>query len=201
MIAPDWIRGIHQRIAGELFPDWAGSFRHTDVQVGTHMPPQGFNVPVYVSNFCLDLAERMCHVSGLESIADLLAWVDWRFQWIHPFKDFNGRVGRILLVALCYKLGLPPINPAADDELTKPVKTKNMFPWAFCTTPNHAAGEIRAIGCALTKVAHQSSIPHDDALRHGSAQPMICTSHRVYPNSSLCEPSLASFNRSSPDFR
>jgi Fic family protein len=38
--------------------------------------------------------------------------VDWRFQWIHPFKDFNGRVGRILLVALAYKLGLPPIDPA-----------------------------------------------------------------------------------------
>lgn len=42
-------------------------------------------------------------------------WADWRFQWIHPFKDFNGRVGRILLVALCYKLNLPPANPAADD--------------------------------------------------------------------------------------
>jgi len=119
MIDPDWIRSIHQNIAGELFPDWTGSFRHTDVQVGTHMPPQGFNVPIHVSNFCLDLAERMRHVSGLESIANLLAWVDWRFQWIHPFKDFNGRVGRILLVALCYKLGLPPINPAADDEQTK----------------------------------------------------------------------------------
>ena len=119
MIAPEWISGIHQRIAGELFPDWAGSFRHTDVQVGTHLPPQGFNVPIHVSNLCLDLAERMRHVSGLESIANLLAWVDWRFQWIQPFKDFNGRVGRILLVALCYKLGLPPINPAADDEPAK----------------------------------------------------------------------------------
>ncbi len=97
MINPEWIRGIHQRIAGELFPDWAGSFRHTDVQVGTHLPPQGFNVPIHVSNLCLDLAERMRHVSGLESIANLLAWVDWRFQWIHPFKVFNGRVGRILM--------------------------------------------------------------------------------------------------------
>lgn len=45
-----------------------------------------------------------------------MAWADWRFQWIHPFKDFNGRVGRILLVALCFKLNLPPANPAADDD-------------------------------------------------------------------------------------
>lgn len=31
----------------------------------------------------------------------------------YPFKNFNGRVGRILLVALACKLGLPPMDPAA----------------------------------------------------------------------------------------
>jgi hypothetical protein len=36
-----------------------------------------------------------------------------------PLKDFNGRIGRILLVALAYKLALPPIDPAATDEATK----------------------------------------------------------------------------------
>ena len=111
-ITPEWIRRIHGRIAGELFPDWAGRFRTTDVQVGTHLPPPGFEVPVRVNDFCLDLGERLRHLGGAVSIAELLAWTDWRFQWIHPFKDFNGRVGRILLVALCYKLGLPPLDPA-----------------------------------------------------------------------------------------
>jgi fido (protein-threonine AMPylation protein) len=114
-ITPEWICAIHRQIAGELFPDWAGRFRNTDVQVGTHLPPRAFEVPVQVRNYCLDLAERLHHLPGVESIADFLAWADWRFQWIHPFKDFNGRVGRILLVALSYKLNLPPINPAAGD--------------------------------------------------------------------------------------
>lgn len=118
-ITPDWIREIHRQVAGELFPDWAGRFRSGDVQVGTHFPPDGFDVPVHVANFCLDLDERLRHLSGSESIAELLAWTDWRFQWIHPFKDFNGRVGRILLVALCYKLGLPPIDPAVVGESEK----------------------------------------------------------------------------------
>jgi Fic family protein len=67
----------------------------------------------------VNLAERLRHLSGVESIANLLAWADWRFQWIHPFKDFNGRVGRILLVALSYKLGLPPIDPAAAEASGK----------------------------------------------------------------------------------
>jgi fido (protein-threonine AMPylation protein) len=111
-ITPDWLRELHRRIAGELFPDWAGRFRTTDVQVGTHFPPPAHALAVHVRDFCLDLEERLRHLAGAESISDLLAWVDWRFQWIHPFKDFNGRVGRILLVALAYKLGLPPPDPA-----------------------------------------------------------------------------------------
>jgi fido (protein-threonine AMPylation protein) len=38
-ITPEWICAIHRRIAGELFPDWAGRFRSTDVQMGSHLPP------------------------------------------------------------------------------------------------------------------------------------------------------------------
>lgn len=114
-ISSDWIRGIHWQIAGALFPDWAGRFRTTEVQVGTLLPPAPHAVAVHVENYCRDLAERLKHVDDAESVATLLAWADWRFQWIHPFKDFNGRVGRILLVALGYKLNLPPVNLAADD--------------------------------------------------------------------------------------
>lgn len=112
----DWLRDIHRRIAGDLFPDWAGRFRATDVQVGTHLPPSAHDVPVRIRDFCLDLEEQLRHVGDAESVADLLAWADWRFQWIHPFKDFNGRVGRILLVAIGFRLGLPPVDPAAAND-------------------------------------------------------------------------------------
>lgn len=84
--------------------------------MGTHSPPPGHEVAVYIRNFCLDLEERLLHLEGAVSIVGLLAWMDWRFQWIHPFKDFNGRAGRILLVALGYKLGLPPVDPAASES-------------------------------------------------------------------------------------
>ncbi|MCX8086446.1 MAG: Fic family protein [Rhodocyclaceae bacterium] len=114
-ISSGWIRALHQQIAGDLFPEWAGRFRTVEVQVGTHFPPAPHTVALHVENFCRDLAERIKHVESAESIAKLLAWADWRFQWIHPFKDFNGRVGRILLVALCYKLNLPPVSPAVDE--------------------------------------------------------------------------------------
>jgi len=74
---------------------------------------------VLVRLFCDDLAERLRHLGAgtLGGIADLLAWADWRFQWIHPFMDFNWRIGRILLVALIHRIGLPPLDtvqPAPD---------------------------------------------------------------------------------------
>ena len=55
----------------------------------------------------------------LEAIAELLAWSDWRFQWIHPFKDFNGRIGRVLLAALLYKLALPHVETAPTDSAAR----------------------------------------------------------------------------------
>lgn len=39
----------------------------------------------------------------------------WRFQWIHPFKDFNGHIGRVLLAAMLYKLALPHVETAPAD--------------------------------------------------------------------------------------
>lgn len=113
-LTPETLRAFHRRIAGSLFPDWAGTWRTTEVQVGSHCPPPPHDVPMQIRNFCLDLQERLRHVDDASSIAALLAWADWRFQWIHPFKDFNGRVGRVLLVALTYLLGLPPVDPASS---------------------------------------------------------------------------------------
>ncbi len=115
-ISPEWICDIHRRVAGELFPEWAGRFRTAHVQVGTHLPPPPYEVAIHIKNLCLDLEERQRHLGGAASVAELLAWVDWRFQWVHPFKDFNGRVGRILLSALTFKLGLPPVDPSPDES-------------------------------------------------------------------------------------
>lgn len=117
IITPDWLCQRHRELAGGLFPEWAGRFRMTDVKVGTLEPPAYYKVPLLVRSFCDDLAERLRHVDddNLPDIAAFLAWVDWRFQWVHPFKDFNGRIGRLMLAALLYKLALPPVETAPTD--------------------------------------------------------------------------------------
>lgn len=113
-ITSEWLCLRHRELAGALFPDWAGRFRDRNVQVGQHQPPPFYEVPVHMRLFCDDLAERLGHVQSgepdLRMIAELLAVADGRFQSIHPFRDFNGRVGRILLVTLIHILGLPPVD-------------------------------------------------------------------------------------------
>jgi type I restriction-modification system DNA methylase subunit/fido (protein-threonine AMPylation protein) len=120
-ITSEWLCLRHKRLAGHLYPEWAGRFRDVNVQVGAHVPPPFYEVPVHMRTFCDDLAERLTHNPGatVSSAAAFLAWADWRFQWIHPFKDFNGRIGRVLLAALLYKLGLPHVETAPLEALTR----------------------------------------------------------------------------------
>lgn len=86
------------------------------MEVGQHTPPPYYEVPTFMRLFCDDLRERLRNLSpeevDVQELAALLAWVDWRFQWIHPFKDFNGRIGRVLLAALLYKLALLHVETA-----------------------------------------------------------------------------------------
>ena len=117
VINSEWLCLRHKRLAGHLFPDWAGRFRDVNVQVGSHTPPPYYEVPIHMRQFCDDLSARLLHLNqeSVANCAELLAWADWRFQWIHPFKDFNGRIGRVLLAALLYKLGLPHVETAPID--------------------------------------------------------------------------------------
>lgn len=111
------IQWCFNRVSQEILAQHSGWFRITDVKVGTLEPPAYYKVPLLVQSFCNDLAERLRHVDAdnLSEIAAFLAWVDWRFQWVHPFKDFNGRIGRLMLAALLYKLALPPVETAPTD--------------------------------------------------------------------------------------
>ena len=121
IVTSEWLCVRHKHLAGHLFPDWAGRFRDVNVQVGAHTPPPYYEVPILMRQFCDDLSARLLHLNqeSVANCAELLAWADWRFQWIHPFKDFNGRIGRVLLASLLYKLTLPHVETAPADPAAR----------------------------------------------------------------------------------
>lgn len=113
-ITPDLICSIHKKGFGFIFPDWAGKYRTIEVTVGEYEPPHYSKIAVLVKNLCDDLEERLKHIPSpkdeegfLAEVISLLAWFQHRFVWIHPFKDYNGRVARLLTNLLALNLGLP----------------------------------------------------------------------------------------------
>lgn len=113
-----FILRIHQEICGDLVPSISGQWRQVDVQVGTHIAPPFYEVPMLMRNFCLDLrAQRQATVSD-DNLIELLAFAEGRLLSIHPFQDFNGRVTRLFLSELGARLEIPEVDlaPSPGEE-------------------------------------------------------------------------------------
>lgn len=132
-VKPTLIRDIHQVGFGFIFPDWAGKFRTVDVTVGEYEPPHYSKISVLIKNLCDDLEERLKHIPSIKDeerflaeVISFLAWFQHRFVWIHPFKDYNGRVARLLTNLLALNLGLPILSIKAETGQDRNVYIKAM---------------------------------------------------------------------------
>lgn len=115
-ITPVLIKKLHQVGFAWIFPKAGGKFRNIEVRISNHIPPKYYLVPEQIKNFCKDIKTRLKHLpdisqSGfLNELIGFLAWVHHRFLWIHPFQDYNGRIGRLLINIILLNLELPPIE-------------------------------------------------------------------------------------------
>ena len=121
-ITPFFIKKLHKVGFAWIFPKESGSFRKVEVTVSDHVPPKYYLVPQFIDSYCKDLAERLKHLptlnqaNFLEELIHFLAWAHHRFLWIHPFKDYNGRIGRLLINIILLNLDLPPIELKVETE-------------------------------------------------------------------------------------
>ena len=121
----DLLLELHRRICTDLTPDMAGRWRLRDVRVGEHQAPQHWQVPVLMHDYAADLDVRLASLddNSSEQIIDDLTFAEGRLLHVHPFEDFNGRVSRLFLIELLYRLNLPVIDPAASS----PEETRRYF--------------------------------------------------------------------------
>jgi len=82
----------------------AGNYRRHAVRiVGSNVPTANYlKVPVLMTNIMKDT------VWGEKDVIGFAACIHSRFEQIHPFSDGNGRIGRLLLVAILLKKGFAP---------------------------------------------------------------------------------------------
>ena len=55
-----------------------------------------------------EMAKLLAWWKGAEKTLENLLDLHVRFEWIHPFQDGNGRVGRLILLKECLKYGITP---------------------------------------------------------------------------------------------
>jgi len=92
------ITDMHRAMFEPLL-DWAGSTRTEDCGPGAKLFVPWWGVRIALRNFQDDFALWLTQVGSnpsLEQIVGVVADAHHRFQWIHPFRDTNGRTGRVL---------------------------------------------------------------------------------------------------------
>jgi len=98
----DHLFKLHLLLADEVMDQGsAGAYRSIAVQVGNHVPP----APNDVSPLMFELLEWWNSAS--QSLSPVLssAILHYRFEYIHPFADGNGRTGRALALWDLYRRG------------------------------------------------------------------------------------------------
>lgn len=95
------------RLASSMRIDRPGTYRQHNVIIrnSAHVPPSAENVPSMIQTLCDYL--NMHHLDMDPIDAACLAL--WRINWIHPFRDGNGRTARAAtrhVIAVCYKLNI-----------------------------------------------------------------------------------------------
>ena len=97
---------LHKMLIGNIDDGIAGRFRtqHEYVRVGTHIAP----APEHVERM---LQAALVEYSSEQSryFLERIARFHLEFEYIHPFCDGNGRIGRVLVNYHLMHLGFPPI--------------------------------------------------------------------------------------------
>jgi Fic family protein len=118
---PDLILELN-RIAIQGIRRSAGQFRQLPVEISNtpHLPPKHEAVPQLVSEMCDYVnGNWRKHNDNADDAIHISAYLMWRVNWIHPFRDGNGRTSRAMsYLALCTRLGrLVPGTPTIADQI------------------------------------------------------------------------------------
>lgn len=111
----DVILSLHKMLISNIRDEIAGRFRIKDewVRVGDHIAPNPIEITERLQKV---LTEYNSDAS--ESIIKRIAKFHLNFEYIHPFCDGNGRIGRLLNNYLLIRGGYVPINIKFIDRAT-----------------------------------------------------------------------------------
>lgn len=102
---------MHKIWLGKIY-EWAGQYRQVNVSKGEFPFASAKQIPSLMSGFEKGPLKKYtpCRFSTHEDIARAIAIVHTEIVLIHPFREGNGRVARILSTLMALQAGLPPLD-------------------------------------------------------------------------------------------
>jgi len=94
------------------FFTWAGAYRTVNIAKGGFMFAAAMHIPELMRQFENDQLARLtpCCFKQIEDVVAALAEVHVELVLIHPFREGNGRIARLLSVLMGFQAGLPPLD-------------------------------------------------------------------------------------------
>lgn len=140
------ILSLHKMLISNISDDIAGRFRRDNeyVRVGSHIAPAPKEV--------IKLLEKMLaeyNAASHENIIKRIAKLHLTFEYVHPFNDGNGRIGRVINNYLLIREGFVPVNIKFID--------RKMYYEAFKEFDEKGATKImeEIVGKSLTNSYHK----------------------------------------------
>jgi len=105
------ITTMHKTWLGGIY-GWAGKYRQVNVSKGDFPFAAAKHIPFLMAEFeKVQLRKHTpCNFKSLERVIQALAEVHVELILIHPFREWNGRVARILSTIMASQAGLPILN-------------------------------------------------------------------------------------------
>ena len=103
----DW----HKQWLGEMY-GWAGEYRQVNISKGGFVFAMAAQVPRLMQEFERKELARFtpCTFDNLEDVLKALAITHCELVLIHPFREGNGRLSRLLSQLMALQAGLPLLN-------------------------------------------------------------------------------------------
>jgi cell filamentation protein len=102
---------MHRWWLGSIF-EWAGHYRKVMMSKGGFPFAAPLQIPQLMAEFERKELTRLtpCNFASHEEVAEALAVVHTELMLIHPFREGNGRLGRLLSILMALQADLPPLD-------------------------------------------------------------------------------------------
>lgn len=107
----DDLRDWHHRWLGSIYP-WAGEYRQVNMGKAGFQFASTHLIPGLMTSFQRDVLSKHTPCAGMDEhrLVQALAMTHAELILIHPFREGNGRLARLLNTLMAFQAGLPALD-------------------------------------------------------------------------------------------